>query len=138
MTDLENAEWGDLVSIKYNSGISGVREAKTGVVLEVKYGNPPRVSDMPAPQSTSISFHPINVSTVKAPIYMAHFGEGVASLVEKSEKRMYANEAANWVQGDTVDDPLLKWAAVSSPENPELVVSVFPSIRNRVYSDLDQ
>ena len=138
MTDAENIEWGDLVNIKYNSGISGAREQKTGVVLGVEYANPPRLSDGSDASATSIIFHPMHRPRLKSPIYQAHFGESFSSLVEKSEKRLYPGDASGWYAGDTVDEPLLKWAAVSSPENPELVVSVFPSIRNRVYSDLKQ
>lgn len=138
MTEPENIEWGDLVSIKYNSGISGAREQKTGVVLGVERANPPRLSDGSDKTATSLIFHPVHSPRLKAPIYQAHFGESFTSLVEKSEKRLYPGDAAGWFEGDTVDEPLLKWAAISSPENPELVVSVFPSRRNRVYSDLDQ
>jgi hypothetical protein len=135
MTDIEACEWGDLVSIKYNSAISGAREQLTGVVLGVEYDNPPRLSDGEDKSARSVIFHPMHNPTLKAPIYQAHFGDSFTSLVEKSEKRLYPGDAAGWFEGDTVDEPLLKWAAVSSPEKPGLTVSVFPCWRNRVYSD---
>jgi len=136
MTDPENIEWGDLVNVKYNSGVSGVREQKTGHVLAIDHAGQPRSALNRHAQNTVLTFHPVNVSQNKAPVYQAHFGELVDSFVEKTDKRFDSSEAAKWVRRGAAKAPNVKWEAVSSSQTPELIVSVFPSIRNRVYSDL--